>query len=204
MEPFPELDVPSLAEMAAMEHDMFASIDDFMALHGQPNETNAHVEAQAHVEVHAELQLPTITLPPDQVIFVGMEGVGKDIKAEIAAPFVASYNAATFITTAPKTNDVSFGKEIMATVKLSNLLHSHYIDPIKVTQICACFSNRACLACVEKGPSKRGDVVKGEMYCHQCLTSTRIYRPPTLETQMVKWLTQEFESWCYNIKPAAG
>jgi hypothetical protein len=197
MEPFPELEfVPSLAEMASMEQDMFASIDDFMALHGQPNEAHAHV--------HVEAQLPTITMPPNQVIFVGMEGVGKDIKPEIAAPFVASYNAATFITTAPKTNDASIGNETMTTVKLSNLLHAHKVAPINVTQICACFSNRACLACVDKGPSKRGDVVKGEMYCHQCLTSTRIYRPPTLEAQMVKWLTQNFDKWCYNIKSAAG
>jgi hypothetical protein len=190
MDPFPGVDeslaIPSLAEMAAAEADMHASIDDFMALHGH----------------QVEQQLPTITLPPDQVVFVEMDGVNKDIKPEVASPFVLSYNAATFITTAPKTNDVSFGKEIMTTVKLSNLLHAHYIPAIKVTQICACFSNMACLACVEKGPSKRGDVVKGEMYCNTCLTSTRISCPPTLETQMVKWLTQNFDNWCYNIKSA--
>ena len=156
----------------------------------------------AEKQVQQQASLHGITLPPPTVCHEPMEGFSKDMKPDVNAPFVSSYNTKTFTNGAPKTNDIAMGNETMTAVNLSVFLMEKGIGAINTKAICSMFGNRACLGCVSKEYLKRGDVVKGQMYCHTCLKSADVPKAATLEGQFQQWVSQPFSSWCYNIKEA--
>jgi hypothetical protein len=129
-----------------------------------------------------------------------MEGFNKDMKPEVNAPFVASYNSKSFTNGAPKTNDIKMGDETMAACNLAVFLMDKGIGALNTKSICSMFGNRACMGCVNKEYLKRGDVVKGQMYCSTCLKSADVPKAATMEEQFLQWVSQPFDMWCYNIK----
>lgn len=159
--------------------------------------------------ISVEPPLPdNYTRPPKRVRYqpmdLGENNKKKDMKEEVTRPATLSYNTKSFNTAVPKTNDVTIGNEMMAGFNLAVYLMEKKIAPVTVKEIGCLFANRACLNCIEvaeiTGVPKRGDVVKGEMYCNTCLMSKHVILPPTQHEQFDKWLQQPFHKWCYNMK----
>lgn len=135
------------------------------------------------------------TLPPDKVVYIE-RGTGKDLKEEAMRPDIAAYNDGVLFSTFLKTKDRGEAAEMSLMAMAMALMHDNGISTTDALRISKFLPNRACMGC---GQGKRGDVVKGWMYC----SAPRCQGQSVSQmADFVKWLQQPFDKWCYSVKSA--
>jgi hypothetical protein len=120
---------------------------------------------------------------------------GKEVKFEDVSSLLNAYNSGgSSVMVFPKTSNMKDAEESMLFVTAANMFRDMGHTAAITSRYCMLLGNRGCLGCA---PGKKGDVVKGRMYCAGCAHKAC----GSITDQLMQWISQPHDAWCYNIKP---